>query len=93
MIKFIIVAEVKMTEEEYKVVESWGVEPSDYITTILTDHARDKGVMIKARTSQTEYSLYDDVNRAVEKIEKDKAFEELENEITSRACVGGSCED
>jgi hypothetical protein len=49
--------------------------------------------MIKARTSQTEYSLYDDVNRAVEKIEKDKAFEELENEITSRACVGGSCED
>ena len=93
MKKFIIVAELKLNDDEYKVVESWGVEPTDYITTQITEHMREKGMLIKARTSETEFNLYDDVNKAVETIEKDKAFDELENEITSRACIGGVCED
>jgi len=90
---FTIVAEVRMTEEEYQVVESWGVEPTDYISTQVSEHMREKGMIVKVRTSETGYSLYDDVNKAVDKIQKDKAFEELENEITSRACIGGVCED
>lgn len=93
MKKFIIVAELKLNEEEYKVVESWGVEPTDYISTQVSEHLREKGMIIKIRTTETDYNLYDDVNRAVEVIHKDKAFEELEQEITSRACIGGSCED
>ena len=93
MKKFIIVAELKLNDDEYKVVESWGVEPTDYITTQITEHMREKGMIIKARTSETEFNLYDDVNKAVEALEKDKAFDELENEITSRACIGGVCED
>lgn len=93
MKKFIIVAELKLNDDEYKVVESWGVEPTDYITTQITEHMREKGMLIKARTSETEFNLYDDVNKAVEALEKDKAFDELENEITSRACIGGVCED
>ena len=93
MKKFIIVAELKLNDDEYKVVESWGVEPTDYITTQITEHMREKGMIIKARTSETEFNLYEDVNKAVEALEKDKAYEELENEITSRACIGGVCED
>ena len=93
MKKFIIVAELKLNEEEYKVVESWGVEPTDYISTQVSEHLREKGMIIKVRTTETDYNLYDDVNRAVEVIQKDKAYEELEQEITSRACIGGSCED
>lgn len=93
MKKFIIVAELKLNEDEYKVVESWGVEPTDYISTQIAEHLREKGMIIKVRTTETDYNLYDDVNRAVEVIQKDKAFEELEQEITSRACIGGSCED
>ena len=93
MKKFIIVAELKLNEEEYKVVESWGVEPTDYISTQISEHLREKGMIIKVRTTETDYNLYDDVNRAVEVIQKDKAYEELEQEITSRACIGGSCED
>ena len=93
MKKFIIVAELKLNEEEYKVVESWGVEPTDYISTQISEHLREKGMIIKVRTTETDYNLYDDVNRAVEVIQKDKAYEELETEITSRACIGGSCED
>ena len=93
MKKFIIVAELKLNDEEYKVVESWGVEPTDYISTQVSEHLREKGMIIKVRTTETDYNLYDDVNRAVEVIQKDKAYEELEQEITSRACIGGSCED
>ena len=93
MKKFIIVAELKLNEDEYKVVESWGVEPTDYISTQISEHMREKGMVIKVRTTETDYNLYDDVNRAVEVIQKDKAFDELEQEITSRACVGGVCED
>jgi hypothetical protein len=54
---------------------------------------REKGMIVKVRTMETEFNMYDDVNRAVEVIQKDKAYDELENEITSRACIGGSCED
>ena len=93
MKKFIIVAELKLNEDEYKVVESWGVEPTDYISTQISEHMREKGMVIKVRTTETDYNLYDDVNRAVEVIQKDKAFDELEQEITSRACIGGVCED
>jgi hypothetical protein len=93
MKKFIIVAELKLNDDEYKVVESWGVEPTDYISTQISEHLREKGMIIKVRTSETEFNLYDDVNKAVEALEKDKAYEELEQEITSRACVGGVCED
>jgi antitoxin component of RelBE/YafQ-DinJ toxin-antitoxin module len=93
MKKFIIVAELKLNEEEYKVVESWGVEPTDYISTQISEHLREKGMIIKVRTTETDYNLYDDVNKAVEVIQKDKAYEELEQEITSRACIGGVCED
>ena len=93
MKKFIIVAELKLNDDEYKVVESWGVEPTDYISTQIAEHMREKGMIIKIRTTETEFNLYDEVNKAVETIEKDKAFDELENEITSRACIGGVCED
>ena len=93
MKKFIIVAELKLNDDEYKVVESWGVEPTDYISTQISEHLREKGMIIKVRTTETDYNLYDDVNKAVEVIQKDKAYDELETEITSRACIGGVCED
>ena len=93
MKKFIIVAELKLNEEEYKVVESWGVEPTDYISTQVSEHMREKGMINNVRTTETDYNLYDEVNKAVEVIQKDKAYEELEQEITSRACIGGVCED
>ena len=93
MNKFIVVTEVKLTDEEYKVVESWGVEPTDYIATQIAEHMREKGMLVKNRCVETEYDILDDVYKAVERIQKDRAYEELENEITSRACIGGVCED
>jgi hypothetical protein len=93
MKRFLVIAEVKIDDAVYDQVIEWGVEPSDYISSILCDHARDRGLIIKATTNEPDYMLYDDVIKSAEAIEKDKAFNELESEIISRACIGGACED
>jgi hypothetical protein len=93
MKRFLVIAEVKIDQAVYDQVIEWGVEPSDYISSILCDHARDRGLIIKATTSETDYMLYDDVIKSAEAIEKDKAFNELESEIISHACINGNCED
>jgi hypothetical protein len=93
MKRFLVIAEVKIDDAVYDEVNEWGVEPSDYITSILCDHARDRGLIIKARTIETDYKIYDEVNQSVEVIQKDMAFNELESEIIANACISGNCED
>jgi len=93
MIKFIIVAEVKMDDAKVAELQKWNVEPSDHVITLMSENARDLGLIVKIRATETDYNMFDEVNHSVEIIQKDKAFAELENEITNRACIGGSCED
>jgi len=93
MKRFLVIAEVKLDDAIYDQVIEWGIEPTDYVSSILCDHARDRGLIIKATTNETDYMLYDQVNKAVEDIQKDMVFTELESEIISRACIGGVCED
>ena len=93
MKRFLVIAEVKIDDAVYDQVIEWGVEPSDYITSILCDHARDRGLIIKARTIETDYKIYDQVNQSAEVIQKDMAFNELESEIIANACINGNCED
>ena len=93
MIKFIVVAEVKMDDAKLAELQKWNVEPSDHVATLMSETARENGLIVRIRATETEYNMFDDVNHSVITIEKDKAFAELENEITSRACIGGVCED
>jgi hypothetical protein len=93
MIKFIIVAELKLNNDEYKVVESWGVEPTDYISTQIAEHMREKGMIIKVWSKEVDHSSYARLKEDAESYAVRDAMEELENEITSRACIGGVCED
>jgi len=93
MKRFLVIAEVKIDDAVYDEVIEWGVEPTDYVTSILCDHARDRGLIIKARTIETDYKIYDQVNQSVEVIQKDMAFNELESEIIANACINGNCED
>ena len=57
MIKFSGVVEVSMDDVYLKQVESWGVEPSDHIATLLTEHLREKGLVAKASVLECEHSL------------------------------------
>jgi hypothetical protein len=92
MKKFLVVAEIDLDDKKYAEVESWGVEPSDWVTSVLADHGRDRGMIIKMRTTENDYNMFADVNRAVEAIAKDKAFDELEETLlNNQLCISGNC--
>lgn len=92
MKKFLVVAEIDLDDKKYAEVESWGVEPSDWVTSVLADHGRDRGMIIKMRTTENDYNMFSDVNRAVETIAKDKAFDELEETLlNNQLCLNGQC--
>ena len=93
MTKFSAVVEVSMDDVYLKQVESWGVEPSDHIATLLTEHLREKGLVAKASVLECEHSLYDRQKKHQEHLLQADAYNDLENEIISRACIGGVCED
>jgi len=93
MKKFLVLAEVEIDEKKYKEVQSWNVEPTDFIVSVLADHGRDRGLMIKMRSMEVEYNMLDDLCRSADSIAKDKAFDELEEVVLKNAmCVGGNCE-
>ena len=92
MKKFLVVAEIDLDDKKYAEVESWGVEPSDWVTSVLADHGRDRGMIIKMRTTENDYNMFSDVNHAVETIAKDKAFDELEETLlNNQLCLNGQC--
>lgn len=93
MKRFLVLAEVELDEKKYAEVQSWNIEPSDFIVSVLADHGRDRGLMIKMRCMETDYHLLDEVSRSADAIAKDKAYDELEEVVLKNAmCVGGNCE-
>jgi hypothetical protein len=87
-----ITAEIKLDDVTYNKVVSWGVEPSDYVVSILADHGRDRGLVIKMRGTETDYDIYKDVNHAVDTISKEKAVDDIEDAlINNRLCISGNC--
>ena len=93
MKKFSVVVEVLMADDYKDMVEKWKVEPSDHVATILTETAREKGLVVKASVLEVEHSLFDRQKKYVDHLVQADAYNDLEQEIISRACIGGVCED
>ena len=93
MKKFSMVVEVSMDDAYLKQVETWGVEPSDHLATIVAEPLREKGLVVKASAIETEHTLYDRLKKHQDHLLQADAYNDLENEIISRACIGGVCED
>lgn len=93
MIKFSVVVEVSMEETKYEEVKKWGVEPSDHVATIIAEPLREKGLVVKASVLEVEHSLYDRQKKHADHLVQSDAYNDLEEEIISRACIGGVCED
>jgi hypothetical protein len=93
MTKFSVVVEVSMDDVYLRQVEQWGVEPSDHVATILAEPLREKGLVVKASALETDHALFDRLVKHQEHLIKADAYNDLEEEIISRACVGGVCED
>jgi prophage tail gpP-like protein len=93
MTKFSVVIEVSMADDYKEMVGKWGVEPSDHVATILSETAREKGLVVKASVLEVEHSLFDRQRKHADHLVQADAYNDLEEEIISRACVGGVCED
>lgn len=93
MTKFSVVVEVSMDDNYLKQVETWEVEPSDHVATIIAEPLREKGLVVKCSALETDHALFDRLVKQQEHLIKADAYNDLENEIISRACVGGVCED
>ena len=93
MKKFSVVMEVSMEEARYEEVKTWNVEPSDHIATILSEPLREKGLIVKASVLEVEHSLYDRQKKHADHLVQSDAYNDLEEEIIARACIGGVCED
>jgi len=93
MRKFLYVAEIKIEEAKYQEVLGWGIDPADFVSSVLTDHGRDRGLLIESATYETPDSVYVSVIKETESAIQDLLMEDLEEEIlTNRMCIGGNCE-
>jgi hypothetical protein len=93
MKKFSVVLEVSMEEKIYDQVVEWGVEPSDHVATIIAEPLREKGLVVKCSALESDHTLYERLVKYRDHLIQADAYNDLENEIISRACVGGVCED
>ena len=93
MKKFSVVVEVSMEEKLYDQVLEWGVEPSDHVNTELAEPLREKGFVVNAYSVETEHTLYDRLKKHQAHLIQADAYNDLEQEIITRSCVGGVCED
>ena len=93
MTKFSVVVEVSMDDTYLKQVETWGIEPSDHVATIIAEPMREKGLVVKTSALEVEHSLFDRLKKHQDHLVQADAYNDLEEEIISRACIGGVCED
>ena len=93
MKKFSVVVEVSIEETKYDKIKTWEVEPSDHVTTLLTEPLREKGMVVKAYAVETDHSLYDRQKKHQDHLLQADAYNDLEEEIISRSCIGGVCDD
>jgi len=93
MKRFIVLSELIMDDKKYNSLVHDGFEPTEFITSIVADHVRNRDLSIKIRCVETDYNLLDDVCKAADAIAHDKAFDELEEVILkNNMCVSGNCE-
>jgi hypothetical protein len=50
-------------------------------------------MVVKAYATEVEHSLYDRQKKYVDHLVQADAYNDIENELIARACIGGVCED
>ena len=91
--KISVVVEVSVDDEYLKQIETWGVEPSDHIATIIAEPMREKGLVVKATALEVEHTMYDRLKKYQDHLVQADAYNDIEQEIIARGCVGGKCDE
>jgi hypothetical protein len=63
------------------------------VATILSETAREKGLVVKTSVLESDHTLHDRIIKYRDHLVQADAYNDLENEIIARACIGGVCED
>jgi hypothetical protein len=93
MKRFLVLSEIEIDDKKYDDLVKDGFEPTDFVISVLADHGRSRGLIIKMRCMETEYHLLDEVSRSADAIAKDKAIDELEEVMLNNTlCPSGNCE-
>jgi hypothetical protein len=93
MRKFLYISEVKIDDGKYQEVLGWGINPADFISSIISDHARDRGLMLETSTFETPESIYMYLVKEAELAIENVLMDDLQMEIlNNRMCLGGNCE-
>lgn len=93
---FSVILEVQMPEDRAKEIESWNedMEVSDFVDSVIKDHAKDRGLVIKGGTITVNRSIVNQLTEYQADIINHDNLDDLEEEILSgKACVNGNCED
>ena len=91
--KISVVIEVSIDDTYLKQVETWGIEPSDHIATIIAEPMREKGLVVKATALEIDHTMFDRLKKYQEHLAQADAYNDIEEEIIARACIGGKCDD
>lgn len=94
MRRVLYIAEVTLPDEQADEVEGWGVEVSHFVDSVLTDHGRDRGLMIRAGAYEVEHPVLERVEKhALHLIEADQLNDFEADLLNNVACPMGNCED
>ena len=94
MRRVLYIAEVSLHDEQADEVEGWGVDIAHFVDSVLTDHGRDRGLVLRTGAYEVEHTMLDRVEKnALHLIEADQLNDFEADLINNVSCPLGNCED
>lgn len=94
MRRVLYIAEVSMSDDQYNQVIGWGVDASEYVESVLSDYARDRGLVLKTGAYEADHPMFERVEKnALHLMEADEMNDFEADLINNVTCPLGGCED
>ena len=92
-VKFVAIVEIGIHQDKLKELDNWGVEPDSYLRTQVSEHLKDKGLLVKCFVNDCYPNMYEELSKTAIVLEDKHILSDIENEILDKACIGGRCDD
>ena len=93
--RFSVVIDVRLDDNKYKVSQWEGIEPTDFVRSVIQDHAQDRGLLVDIDVTESDSPMVDKLKEKRAELMREDALNDIEAEIMANNinCVGGNCED
>lgn len=94
--RFSVVIDVRLDDSKYDKVSQWeGIEPTDFVRSVIQDHAQDRGLLVDIDVTESDSPMVDKLKEKRAELMREDALNDIEAEIMANNinCVGGNCED